>query len=351
VQAVLFVLPGFQPSSAVSQALMAARGLLAAGMAVHVAGWGGENFITRELGESGAVVLDLGRERLLSLEHLRQLVLAARSIRPTTTIAWGLSAIRLAGLLPRRLTGRLVASHAQPIATDTLTRCCDRWLLGRLDRLIVSSATELERARKLGLSALQLIPPGIETAVSPETKSPAIAMGRYLLCVGPLERSKGLQEAIWSHQILHYVFEDLHLCIAGAGPDRQRLRHFARAIEAGTAVHFLGARSELDSVYAQAVAVWVPSQADRGARVALEAMRSGKPVVASRQPTLAEVIIDGETGLLVPKGDKVALAKQTRKLLDDPQLAKQMGEAGRRRVAEHFGAEVYVERLRRAVEG
>jgi len=146
----------------------------------------------------------------------------------------------------------------------------------------------------------------------------------------------------------------LRICscaLSATGPDRERLQHFTQAIEAEATVHFLGVRADLDSMYANAAAVWIPSLVDRGVRVALEAMQAGRPVVASKQPRLTEIVVDGETGFLVPKGDKVALAKQTRKLLDDPQLALQMGQAGRRRVEEHFGPQAYITSLQDILQG
>jgi glycogen synthase len=96
---------------------------------------------------------------------------------------------------------------------------------------------------------------------------------------------------------------------------------------------------------ARSEVVWVPSLADGGARVALEAMAAGRPVVASRLPGLAEVVVEGETGFLVPPGDKIALARQTRRLLADAELRRRLGQAGRARIAQHFAARVAVERM------
>jgi glycosyltransferase involved in cell wall biosynthesis len=66
--------------------------------------------------------------------------------------------------------------------------------------------------------------------------------------------------------------------------------------------------------------------------------------VASRWPGLAEVIAEGETGVLVAPGDPAGLARETRGLLDDPERRRRLGEAGRRRAAERFSAEAMVRR-------
>jgi glycosyltransferase involved in cell wall biosynthesis len=73
--------------------------------------------------------------------------------------------------------------------------------------------------------------------------------------------------------------------------------------------------------------------------VALEAMAAGRPVLASRLPALAEIVVAGETGLFFPPGNKVAMARQTRILLDNEDQRKKLGEAGRERARRHFGVQ------------
>jgi glycosyltransferase involved in cell wall biosynthesis len=73
-------------------------------------------------------------------------------------------------------------------------------------------------------------------------------------------------------------------------------------------------------------------------RPAVEAAALGKPVVASRLPGIDEIVIDGVTGLLVPAGDAVALAREIRTLLLDPGLARKLGENGRQSAVNRFDA-------------
>src|SRR5207253_5534216 len=70
--------------------------------------------------------------------------------------------------------------------------------------------------------------------------------------------------------------------------------------------------------------------------VALEAMASGTPVVASRVGGLSEVVVDGETGFLTPPGDVAALRQRLEQLLGDPHLARRMGDNARALVLERF---------------
>ncbi len=73
--------------------------------------------------------------------------------------------------------------------------------------------------------------------------------------------------------------------------------------------------------------------------VVMEAMCLGKPVIASSNGGAAEQIVDGETGILVPPGDSAALAAAIGRLLADPDLARTMGEAGRRRFVDAFSSQ------------
>lgn len=79
--------------------------------------------------------------------------------------------------------------------------------------------------------------------------------------------------------------------------------------------------------------------------VLLEAMATGKPVIATARGGPTEIVQDGVTGLLIPPRDAAALAAAIRTLLDDPATARAMGEAGRRRVVEHYGADRYAQRI------
>jgi glycosyltransferase involved in cell wall biosynthesis len=76
--------------------------------------------------------------------------------------------------------------------------------------------------------------------------------------------------------------------------------------------------------------------------VVLEAMQFAKPVVATAAPGTTEVVVNGETGLLVPIGDVTGLTRSIRDLVRDPVRARRLGEAGRARAAAHFGAKAMI---------
>jgi glycosyltransferase involved in cell wall biosynthesis len=77
----------------------------------------------------------------------------------------------------------------------------------------------------------------------------------------------------------------------------------------------------------------LPSHYEGSPLVNVEAMAVGKPVIATRVGGVAEVVIDGETGLLTAAGDPAGLADALCRLLENPGLAEKLGKAGRREVA------------------
>ena len=94
---------------------------------------------------------------------------------------------------------------------------------------------------------------------------------------------------------------------------------------------------ELPQAYGMADIVVYPTSGEEPfGLVPLEAMASGTPVIATRSGGLIESVVDGETGFLIPKEDAALLADRVAALLERPDLAASMGEAGRQHVEEHF---------------
>ena len=110
-------------------------------------------------------------------------------------------------------------------------------------------------------------------------------------------------------------------------------------------VSFAGYRDDSRSVLRQLDVVALPSRTEGLPLVVLEALAQGRPVVATPVGGTPEVVTDGVTGLLVPPGDPHALAAALRRLLDDPELARRLGEAGRERVAQDFSERRMAERV------
>lgn len=230
-----------------------------------------------------------------------------------------------------------------------------RALAGATARLAISRHT-LERARRFH--------PGLEAAVLPlalEERSPAGEVDRellaragegFLLIVGRMaagERYKGHDEVL---EAMPRLASEARLIVAGDGDDRPRLEAKAAALGLAGSVLFTGFVSEatLAELYRRSAALVLPSRGEGFGLVYLEAMRAGKPCLATRGSAAEEVVEDGVTALLVDPEDGEELAAALSRLLGEPGLAGKLGEAGRRRWLRDFSAERFRERLRPHLE-
>jgi glycosyltransferase involved in cell wall biosynthesis len=274
--------------------------------------------------------------------------------------AWRLPALRALAVLrgARRLP--LVASCVRNKWPDSFRFGeLDRWLLRRARSITAHGPWEAGRLRRLGLGGEQVVelPLAVAPPVSVASRA-EVSRGfglpddsRWLVTVGPLARQKGYRDAIWAFDLLRHPHAQLHLLVIGQGPDRPRLERFARAIQIDDRVHFVGAHPDVPSLLAAAEAVWIAGRVEAGHNVALEAMAAASPVLASRLPGLAGIVVEGETGFLIRPGDKAGLARQTRRLMEDASLRGQLGEAGRQRVARSFALTSAVARLGELYDG
>ena len=104
-------------------------------------------------------------------------------------------------------------------------------------------------------------------------------------------------------------------------------------------VTFTGFRSDSEALMKHFDIFCLPSISEGLSSAILVAMASSLPVVATQAGGIPELVIDGETGILVPPGDVAQLADGLCKVLESPQLQKKMGGAGRQRIEERFTLE------------
>jgi len=124
--------------------------------------------------------------------------------------------------------------------------------------------------------------------------------------------------------------------VAGTGPCLAELRQLAKELSVETNVAFLGEVRDVASLLARACLFVLSSLTEGISLTLLEAMSCGLPVVATRVGGNPEVVIDGETGLLVAPRDSVGLARAIQELYRDYARCRQLGSAGRHRVEYHF---------------
>ena len=188
---------------------------------------------------------------------------------------------------------------------------------------------------------------GLPYAVIPnfvEPRDPDAGAGRdgqlrdegFLLFVGDLTTDKGVHVLLRAFAMLG---PRPRLVLIGRGDDALQRLGVPDDVEVLESLHHDGV---LEAFRRCSIAVVPSILQEASGLVALEAMSMGKPVVASRTGGLNEIVVDGETGLLVPPGDEPALSAALDRLIGDGPLRERLGKAGQDRVRERYSADVVV---------
>jgi glycogen(starch) synthase len=199
-----------------------------------------------------------------------------------------------------------LARRVRPLARSILRRA----------RLTICPSNALaEAARELGAGEVRVIPSGVEVPaeVAEEADPPEV------LFAGRLSREKGILELV-------EAANEMKLVVAGDGPLRDSVPG---------ALGFVP-HDELGPLYERAAVVACPSHREGFGVVCAEAMAHGRPVVAGAVGGLLDLVVDGETGILVPPRDVSALRAALERLLGDRELRHRLGTAARERIREHF---------------
>ena len=186
----------------------------------------------------------------------------------------------------------------------------------RRAKLVIAASTALAQAASLlGARDVRVIPSGVDlpAEIGPEADPPEV------LYAGRLSEEKGVLELVEATR-------GMRLVVAGDGPLRARV----------PAARGFVPNDELQGLYARAAVVTCPSRREGFGVACLEAMAHGRPVVATRVGGLRDLVVDGETGLVVPPRDPEALRAALRRLIADPDLRRRLGAAGRQRARERF---------------
>jgi glycosyltransferase involved in cell wall biosynthesis len=128
------------------------------------------------------------------------------------------------------------------------------------------------------------------------------------------------------------------------------LQRLAAELGVSEATRFTGYREDVPEVLALTDVFVLPSTDEPFGRVIVEAMAMERPVVATETGGVPEIVVPGETGMLVPPEDPAALAEAIVALLGDPQRGREMGRRGRERVLEHFDARRTVAQVQQVYE-
>jgi glycosyltransferase involved in cell wall biosynthesis len=182
---------------------------------------------------------------------------------------------------------------------------------------------------------------------------PLLSFPPTVAFAGRLVREKGADVLVRAFARVVKKLPDARLLLAGEGPERKYLKRLIASFDLSQSISMLGhlPHPELERKFSTVWVQAVPSLWEEPfGNVAAESMMRGTTVVASNSGGLAEIVQDGQTGILVPPGDEVTLAEALELLLSNRNLAEQMGRAGRAAALTNLSETISVDKFVRLYE-
>jgi phosphatidylinositol alpha-1,6-mannosyltransferase len=325
------------PAEVVRRPLPAARGGPSRAARVAVAGW----HLARLLAARRVTFIACGQ--LLSL-GAPTLLLARRHRLPYAVFVHGADLADYCGREPWRSLGRRIVRGARAVLVNS------RFTAGLVDRFLPGAARRIE-VLPLGVDPA---PPAEPARVARLRRDLDLGEGPVLLSVARLVASKGHDVVLAALPELARRFPGLRYLVVGDGPRRPALERLARRLGVGGRVVFAGpvGGDDLPACYDLAT-LFVQMSRDGGpgggvegfGLTFLEAASHGLPALAGQSGGVAEAVLDGGSGLLLPPGDAGALVAAAGRLLEDDAARRRLAAGARRWAARHTWEEA-AERLR-----
>ena len=288
-----------------------------------------------------------------SVSSVRALIGLARGGDASVIHANGSRAMAYAGVAGR-LAARPTIWHVRVADRDGLF---DRALCA-LATAVIATSRAVARRFPRGSAKVRLVPNGVDLKrFAPRPASPALRATLGVPPAAPVAVSigrhvpeKGYRHLVDAAAALDRARPGAHWIFVGDGELRGELEARARRSGLESRVHFTGWRDDVADVLALADVCVLPSESEGFGRVLVEAMAMGRAVVATAIGGVPDVVVAGETGLLVPPADPAALAEAVRALLDDPARAARFGAAGRARAESTFSLGAHVDGVERVYD-
>jgi glycosyltransferase involved in cell wall biosynthesis len=227
-------------------------------------------------------------------------------------------------------------------------RLLESALYHRFDRVIaVSNKVEVSLTTWLpGVrSKTECIPNGVPLSLDARAwplGTDSVPERPTILYVGRLSSIKGVDLLLQAFSQLRA--ECCELKIAGEGDLRPSLEAQTAELGLQNTVEFVGLHTDVQSLMSDAYCLVLPSRWEGLPMVLLEAMAVGLPVIATAVGGIPEVINHGSNGLLVPPEDPKSLAQALMAVLEDPQMARRIGQRARERIVETYSIEAMAQR-------
>ena len=210
----------------------------------------------------------------------------------------------------------------------TVSESVKEYLIGKANLLPEKITTVYN-----GVTLNGITPAGESSVARPYGLEPRDSV---VLTVGRLHRQKGYDYFIRAVARVKREVPGVKVLIAGEGEEENNLKKLVRSLDLTKEIIFTGLSLDVGSILFYTRLFVLPSLWEGMPNAVMEAMAAAKPVVATRVGGVPELVVEGETGILVPPEDTEALALAMLDLLQDPLKGRSMGEAGRKRVQDHF---------------
>jgi len=352
---VLHIIDSLNYSGTTTQLLVLCQGLVECGFEVHVAALGSHGIRTADFQVAGVPVTQLDRRWTCDPTALLRLQRLIYRLRPDVVHTWD-AASGVYGRLAAREPSVLVSCHRVDPWCGNGRWQLERWLAHHTQRYIVSSKHLRNWFVQHGLPAdkFVVIPPGVPPAPGSdlsreellrELKLPSNA--RLIGVVGRLTPEKRVKDLIWAADLLRVLHNNLRLLVIGDGPERPQLEQYAQMASDLDHIQFLGERADVSCIMPHLDVLWNADEPRGHAITILEAMAAGVPVIASDTAFNRELVIENETGYLIPlyqRAGRATRARHTDQLFTDRRLAARLASASHQRVAECFVVKRLVQR-------
>jgi glycosyltransferase involved in cell wall biosynthesis len=299
----------------------------------------------------------LGLRRRTNPRELRLALSVGAAFEPDAVVTRGVSGQFVGEAIARRSKAVHVMNEHTPLTPEGRLvpprphqRALTRFVAHRVDAVVAVTERQLPPLEALGYPSgrLEVVPNGVfERDVQGVRPSPELDQNGFsVLCAAGLRREKRVDLFIEAVAAARRENGAIRGYVAGDGPERERLQRLAD----GSGVTLLGVRRDVLELIRAADALCLPSEAEALPMSILEAMALERPVVATNVGGIADQVVDGETGHLVPAGEPEPIRRALSALAAEPDHAREMGAAGRRRQREHFGGEAMVDGYARVFE-
>lgn len=267
--------------------------------------------------------------KLLKREHVQVLQCHNRASH-----MYGAFAAKLAGV-PAVICTRHAAplnygNKGRPVPLERLAIPLTHWFVAVSKEV---HETAVERGR-VPAGRSSVIPNGVD--LSRFQMNGSVPAESDLVCVARLSPEKRHDLLLAAVRRLSELGIKPTLTLAGDGPARPSVEARIKEFGLSGQVRLLGTRKDVPELLGSANIFVLTSDTEGLPITIIEAMAAGKPVVATRVGGVPDVVVDGETGILVPAGDVEQLARALEKMLRDEALRKRMGAAGSRAARERF---------------